>query len=79
MTVLGVFGMQIGAYFGGLLLPKYGSRKLIIFANVISLAFNALKLVENTACIMVARLIFGIAIGLAAVCLSRAINDTVPT
>lgn len=60
------------------MLPKYGPRKLILVANVISLVANAAKLIENTGTLMITRLIFGIAMGLAAVCLSRAINNTVP-
>ena len=72
-------GLGIGGYFGGALLPKYGSRKLIIGANIISIIFNILKLVENTEVIMVARFFFGVVMGLASVSLSRAINDTVPS
>ena len=78
MTVLASLGIGIGAYFGGSLLPKYGSRKLIIVSNTIGLIFNSLKLVENTAIIMVARFGFGLIMGVALVCLSRVINDTVP-
>lgn len=70
--------MGVGAYLGGALLPRFGSRKLIIGANVISLIFNFVKLIENTTAIIVARLVYGTAMGLAAVCLSKAINDTVP-
>lgn len=75
---LTTLGMSIGSYFGGLLLPKFGSRKLMIIANIVSLMFNLLKLIENTAIIMAARLAFGVTTGITAVCLSRTINDTVP-
>ena len=77
-TVLPAPALGIGGYFGGNLLPKYGSRKLIIATNSIALAFNLLKLVEATASILVARFVLGLAMGIAVVCLSKAINDTVP-
>ena len=78
MTVLSSLGIGIGAYFGGVLLPRFGSRKLIIATNMIGLIFNVLKLIENTIFLMVARLGLGICMGVALICLSRVINDTVP-
>lgn len=78
VTVLASISMGIGGYFGGSLLPKFGSRKILICCNAVALLFNIVKLVENTVAIMVARLFFSISMGIAAVCLSRAINDTVP-
>lgn len=77
-TVLPSPAVGIGGYFGGTLLPKYGSRKLIIATNIIALIFNLLKLIEATATIMVARFVVGLVMGIAVVCLSKAINDTVP-
>lgn len=78
VTVLAVLGLSIGAYLGGILLPRFGSRKLILIANLVSLLFNILKLVLNTTTIMIARFVTGISVGIACVCLSKAINDTVP-
>lgn len=78
VTVMALLGMIFGGYIGGLLLPKFGSRRLIIAANIISLIFNTLKQIESTGTIMTARFAYGVAMGLAAVSLSRTINDTVP-
>jgi MFS family permease len=78
VMILPSFGMMIGAFFGGKLLPKYGSRKVTIVANIVAVAFTVLKLVENTACIMVGRLVNGLLIGMTSVCLSHAISNTVP-
>lgn len=78
VTVLVPLGFAIGSYAGGALLPRFGPRKLIIAVNVICLLFNILKLIESTAVIMLARLALGTALGVALVCLSKAINDTVP-
>lgn len=75
---IAALGMGFGAYLGGALLPRFGSRKLIIFCNVISLIFNIIKLIESTAAIITARLVYGTAMGIAAVCLARSINDTIP-
>lgn len=78
VTVLALLGLSVGSYFGGLMLPKFGSRKLILIANIVSLVFNILKLYLNTVTIMIARLVFGFCMGITCVCLSKAINDTVP-
>lgn len=43
VTVIAVLGLTFGGYLGGSLIPKFGSRKLVIIANVISLIFNILK------------------------------------
>ena len=59
-------------------MPKIGSRKMIMIANVISLVFNIIKLIENTAAIMIARFFFGVCMGVTCVGLSKAINDTIP-
>ena len=71
-------GFAIGSYFGGSLLPKYGSRKMIIAVNMICFFFNILKLIENTTMILTSRFILGTVLGVAIVGLSKAINDTVP-
>lgn len=76
--VIAALGMGIGAYIGGALLPRFGSRRLIIAANIVSLVFNIIKLIESTAAIITARFVYGTAMGIAAVCLARAINDTIP-
>lgn len=78
-TVIASLGMGIGCYIGGSLLPRFGPRKLIIAANLISMIFNIVKLFENTAAIMISRFVFGTSMGVAAVTMSKAINDTVPT
>lgn len=77
-TVLPSLGLAIGAFLGGKLVSTYGSRKLILTFNLIALVFNCLKLIENTVAILVGRLAFGISTGVCSVCLSKAINDTVP-
>lgn len=79
ITVIAGLGLGVGAYIGGALLPRFGSRKLIIGSNMIALIFNIIKLTENTAAIMIARFVFGTTMGVAAVALSKAINDTVPS
>ena len=38
-SVLPFLGMCFGCYFGGVLLPKFGSRRIIIAANIITLIF----------------------------------------
>lgn len=76
--MLGPLGVAIGSQIGGSLLPKYGSRKLVIFANAISILANIGKLWESTWPIMINRFIFGIMTGITNVCLSKTINDTVP-
>jgi len=78
VSVAALFGMIFGSYSGGYLLPRYGSRRLIIMANSVCLVFNIIKLFEITATIIIARFIFGVFIGIAVVSLTRAINDTVP-
>lgn len=78
VTVLVPLGFIIGSYFGGTLLPRHGSRKLILAANVLLIIANALKLIESTAVIMISRLVIGMLNGVTLVCLSKAINDTVP-
>lgn len=78
VTVATSFGMIFGGYLGGYLLPRYGSRRIIIVVNTISLVMNIIKLLENTVAIMVSRLILGLCVGISTVCLGRAINDTVP-
>lgn len=70
--------MSIGCYIGGALLPKYGSRRLIIISNFIGLIFTILKLIENSGAILIGRIVTGVTLGVACVCLSKAINDTVP-
>lgn len=76
--MIAALGIGIGAYIGGTLLPRYGSRKLIIGANAIALVFNFVKLIESTIAIILARFVYGTAMGLAVVCLARVINDTIP-
>lgn len=78
ITVLGHLGMSLGCYIGGMVLPKFGSRKVIIGANIISIIFNIIKLIENTTALMIGRIMFGVTMGVSLVGLSRAINDTVP-
>lgn len=78
VTVLASLGLAIGCQIGGYLLPKYGGRKMLIAANAIAFIFNLVKLIENTVCIMIGRLVFGITMGVTTICLSRSINDTVP-
>ena len=70
--------MSIGCYIGGALLPRFGSRRLIIASNFIGLLFTILKLIENSGSILIGRLFTGVTLGIACVCLSKAINDTVP-
>ena len=77
-TVLPSLGLAFGGYLGGKLVSTYGSRKLILTFNLIALIFNCLKLIENTITILVGRLVFGLSAGVCSVCLSKAINDTVP-
>lgn len=77
-SVLPFLGMSLGCYCGGALLPKYGSRRIIIASNIISLIFNILKMMDNTITLIFARFITGITQGITCVSLSRAINDTVP-
>lgn len=71
--------MGIGGYLAGSLIPRFGSRRVLLFCNVIALFFNIMKIIENTAAIMVGRFMFGFVMGIAAVCLSKAINDNVPS
>lgn len=78
ITVLGHLGMSLGCYIGGMVLPKFGSRKVIIGANIIAIIFNIIKLIENTTALMIGRIMFGVTMGVSLVGLSRAINDTVP-
>lgn len=78
ITVLGHLGISLGCYIGGVFLPRFGSRKVIIGCNIISIIFNLIKLIENTAALMIGRIMFGTAMGVALVSLSKAINDTVP-
>lgn len=78
-TILASVGMGVAGYFAGSLIPKYGSRKVLLVCNIIALLFNLVKLIENTAAIMVGRFMFGFTMGIACVCLSKAINDTVPS
>lgn len=78
ISVLPFLGMSFGCYFGGALLPKFGSRKIIIVANIFKLIFNILKMVQNTTSLIIARFMIGVFLGITNVTLSRAINDTVP-
>lgn len=71
--------MGIGGYFAGSLLPRYGSRRLLLICNILALLFNLIKLIEDTAAIMIGRLMFGFTMGVATVCISKAINDNVPS
>lgn len=70
--------MSFGCYIGGVLLPRFGSRNTIIGANLISIIFNIIKLIESTTALMLGRIMFGVAMGVSLVSLGKAINDTVP-
>ena len=77
-TILASVGMGIGGSFAGSLIPRYGSRKVLLFCNTLAVVFNIIKIIETSAAIMIGRFMFGFLMGIAAVCLSKVINDTVP-
>lgn len=77
-VITGSAGLALGSLLGGWLLPKYGSRKIVLAANIIGLFCNCIKLIENTTCILIGRFIFGIMAQAAGVSLAKTINDTVP-
>ena len=62
LVLLGTIGNAIGSYLSGIITPKFGIRKTIIFCNVLSLLFNLMRMILTTPTVMIGRFLFGISV-----------------
>jgi MFS family permease len=80
LTVSAHFGLAVGSFIGGKIGANYGIRKVLLYSNAINIfVFSPIKLIEHSVIIMIGRFLFGVACGIQNFCLSKALNDTVPS
>ena len=79
LVLVGLLGNGIGSYLSGIITPKFGIRKTIIFCNVMSLLFNLLRMILTTPTVFIGRFLFGVSVAFQQFCFAKAINDTIPT
>jgi len=81
VTIAGQLGVAIGSVLGSKFILMNGNNnlsRLFYLFNIISLAFNFLKLILNPWTILIGRLGYGLCCGVLNQCLTKFINDTVP-
>ena len=78
-TIAANIGLGIGSLLGGIITPKLGLKNTIIICNFLGLFSNLLKQILSTETIISGRLLFGITSGILTFCMTKVLNDTVPS
>ena len=60
-------------------MPKFGVWKTILLANFSAIVINGIKQILTTPTILIGRVLFGVCVGISNICLSKVLNDTIPS
>ena len=77
LTSSGVLGIMVGTFTANLIVP-YGRRKTILVSQIIAIAGGLMNFILNFWVLIAARIIYGIATGLAVVAVVIYFSETIP-
>lgn len=78
MSTASIIGISVGSVFGGDFVKAYGSRKTIIYFNVVGLVGSLLGLTLNFKTMVLGRFSFGYAGGVIMCATSKMLEETIP-
>ena len=77
LTSAGVVGIMIGTFTANLIVPK-GRRKTILISQIIAIVGGLMSFILNVWILLIARIIYGIATGIAVVAVVLYFSETIP-